>query len=99
MADYAPKLDQRESLTQRERNIIDRTLGLNEQLLLVTRPDPSILKVELYIHFGIAALILISSEAEPFLLPFILLLCFPPGSGNATNAAPFILSATAAASS
>ena len=78
MADYAPKLDQRESLTQRERNIIDRTLGMNEQLLLVTRPDPSILKVELYIHFGIAALILISSEAEPFLLPFILLLCFLP---------------------
>ena len=78
MADYAPRLDQRESLTLRERNIIDRTLGLNEQLLLVTRPDPSILKVELYIHFGIAALILMTSEAEPFLLPFILLLCFLP---------------------
>ena len=78
MADYAPRLDQRESLTQRERNIIDRTLGMNEQLLLVTRPDPSILKVELCIHFGIAALILISSEAEPLLLPFILLLCFLP---------------------
>jgi hypothetical protein len=78
MADYAPRLDQRESLTQRERNSIDRTLGMNEQLLLVTRPDPSILKVELYIHFGIAAFILISSEAEPFLLPFILLLCFLP---------------------
>ena len=78
MADYAPKLDQRESLTQRERNIIDRTLGMNEQLLLVTRPDSSILKVELCIHFGIAAFILISSEAEPFLLPFILLLCFLP---------------------
>ena len=78
MADYAPKLDQRESLTLRERNIIDRTLGLNEQLLLITRPDPSILKVELYIHFGIAALILISSEAEPFLLPFIILLCLIP---------------------
>lgn len=78
MADYAPRLDQRESLTQRERNIIDRTLGMNEQLLLVTRPDSSILKVELCIHFGIAAFILISSEAEPFLLPFILLLCFLP---------------------
>ena len=78
MADYAPKLDQRESLTQRERSIIDRTLGMNEQLLLVTRPDSSILKVELCIHFGIATLILISSEAEPFLLPFILLLCFLP---------------------
>ena len=78
MADYAPKLDQRESLTLRERNIIDRTLGLNEQLLLITRPDPSILKVELCIHFGIAALILISSEAEPFLLPFIILLCLIP---------------------
>lgn len=78
MADYAPRLDQRESLTQRERSIIDRTLGMNEQLLLVTRPDPSILKVELCIHFGIAAFILISSEAEPFLLPFILLLCLLP---------------------
>ena len=65
MADYAPRLDQRDSLTRRERNIIDRTLGLNEQLLLVTRPDPSILKVELCIHFGIATLILITSEAEP----------------------------------
>ena len=78
MADYAPKLDQRESLTQRERSIIDRTLGMSEQLLLVTRPDSSILKVELCIHFGIATLILITSEAEPFLLPFILLLCFLP---------------------
>ncbi len=78
MADYAPRLDQRESLTQRERSIIDRTLGMNEQLLLVTRPDPAILKVELYIHFGIAAFILISSEAEPFLLPFIILLCLLP---------------------
>ncbi len=78
MADYAPRLDQRESLTQRERNIIDRTLGMNEQLVLVTRPDSSILKVELCIHFGIAAFILISSEANPFLLPFILLLCFLP---------------------
>ena len=78
MADYAPRLDQRESLTQRERNIIDRTLGMNEQLLLVTRPDSSILKVELCIHFGIAALILMTSEAEPFLLPFILLLCVLP---------------------
>ena len=78
MADYAPRLDQRDSLTRRERNIIDRTLGMSEQLLLVTRPDPSILKVELCIHFGIAAFILISSEAEPFLLPFILLLCLLP---------------------
>ena len=78
MADYAPRLDQRESLSQRERNIIDRTLGMNEQLLLVTRPDSSILKVELCIHFGIAAFILISSEAEPFLLPFIVLLCLLP---------------------
>ena len=78
MADYAPKLDQRESLTQRERRIIDRTLGMSEQLLLVTRPDSSILKVELCIHFGIAALILITSEAEPFLLPFIILLCIIP---------------------
>ena len=78
MADYAPRLDQQDSLTQRERRIIDRTLGLNEQLLLVTRPDPSILKVELCIHFGIAALILMTSEAEPFLLPFIILLCIIP---------------------
>ena len=78
MADYAPRLDQRDSLTRRERSIIDRTLGMSEQLLLVTRPDPSILKVELCIHFGIAAFILITSEAEPFLLPFILLLCFLP---------------------
>ena len=78
MADYAPRLDQRESLTQRERSIIDRTLGMNEQLLLVTRPDPAILKVELYIHFGIAAFILITSEAEPFLLPFIIFLCLLP---------------------
>ena len=45
MADYAPRLDQQDSLTQRERRIIDRTLGMDEQLLLVTRPDPSILKV------------------------------------------------------
>lgn len=78
MADSAPKLDQRESLTRRERRIIDRTLGMDEQLVLVTRPDPTILKVELYIHFGIAAFILISSEGEPFLLPFIILLCLLP---------------------
>ena len=78
MADYAPKLDQRESLTRRERRIIDRTLGMDEQLVLVTRPDPTILKVELYIHIGIAAFILISSEGEPFLLPFIILLCLLP---------------------
>ena len=78
MADYAPKLEQRESLTRRERRIIDRTLGVDEQLVLVTRPDPAILKVELYIHFGIAAFILISSGGEPFLLPFIILLCLLP---------------------
>ncbi len=82
MADYAPRLDQRESLTQRERRIIDRTLGMDEQLLLVTRPDPSILKVELYIHFGIAALILMTSKAEPiilsFILPVTLLICVSP---------------------
>ena len=82
MADYAPRLDQRDSLTQRERRIIDRTLGMDEQLILVTRPDPSILKVELYIHFGIAALILITSKAEPiilsFILPVTLLICVSP---------------------
>lgn len=78
MADYAPKLEQRESLTRRERRIIDRTLGVDERLVLVTRPDPTILKVELYIHFGIAAFILISSKGEPFLLPFIILLCLLP---------------------
>ena len=55
MADYAPKLDRRESLTQRERRIIDPTLGMDEQLVLVTRPAPTILKVELLIHFGMAA--------------------------------------------
>ena len=82
MADYAPRLDQRDSLTQRERRIIDRTLGMDEQLILVTRPDPSILKVELYIHFGIAALILMTSKAEPiilsFILPVTLLICVSP---------------------
>ena len=82
MADYAPRLDQRDSLTQRERSIIDRTLGMDEQLILVTRPDPSILKVELYIHFGIAALILMTSKAEPiilsFILPVTLLICVSP---------------------
>ena len=78
MADYPPNLDQRESLTRRQRRVIDRTLGMDEQLLLVTRPDPTILKVELYIHIGIAAFILISSEGEPFLLPFIILLCLLP---------------------
>ena len=50
-----PALEQRESLTQRERRIIDTTLGMDEQLVLVTRPDPTILKVELLIHFGMAA--------------------------------------------
>ena len=78
MADYAPKLDQRESLTQRERRVIDRTLGMDEQLLLVTRPDPTILKAELLIHFVIAAIILIVSEGELFVLPFVLLLCVLP---------------------
>lgn len=78
MADYAPKLDQRESLTRRERRVIDRTLGMDEQLLLVTRPDPTILKAELLIHFGMAALVFIVSEAELFVLPFVVLLCVIP---------------------
>ncbi len=78
MADYAPKLDQRESLTQRERRIIDRTLGIDEQLLLVTRPDPTILKAERLIHFAIAAFILIVSEGELFVLPFIIFICALP---------------------
>ena len=78
MADYAPKLDQRESLTWRERHVIDRTLGMDEQLLLVTRPDPTILKAELLIHFGMAALVFIVSEAELFVLPFVVLLCVIP---------------------
>jgi len=78
MADYAPNLDQRESLTQRERRVIDRTLGMDEQLLLVTRPDPTILKAERLIHFGVAAFILIVSEAELFVLPFVILLCVIP---------------------
>ncbi len=78
MADYAPKLDRRESLTQRERRIIDRTLGIDEQLLLITRPDSTILKAERYIHFGIAAIILIVSEGELFVLPFAILLCVIP---------------------
>ena len=78
MADYAPKLDRRESLTWRERRIIDRTLGMDEQLVLVTRPDPTILKAELIIHFGMAALVFIVSEAELFELPFVILLCVIP---------------------
>ena len=78
MADYAPRLDQRESLTRRERRVIDRTLGMDEQLVLVTRPDPTILKAELLIHFGIAAFILIVSEGELFVLPFVILLCVIP---------------------
>ena len=78
MANYAPKLDQRESLTQRERRIIDRTLGMDEQLVLVTRPDPTILKAERLIHFGMAALVFIVSEAELFVLPFVVLLCVIP---------------------
>lgn len=78
MADYAPKLDQRESLTRRERRVIDRTLGMDEQLVLVTRPDPTILKAERLIHFGIAAIILIVSEGELFVLPFVFLLCVIP---------------------
>ena len=78
MADYAPKLDQRESLTRRERCVIDRTLGMDEQLLLVTRPDPTILKAERLIHFGIAAFILIATEGTLFALPFVILLCVLP---------------------
>ena len=78
MADYAPKLDQRESLTWRERRVIDRTLGMDEQLVLVTRPDPTPLKAELLIHFGMAALVFIVSEAELFVLPFVILLCVIP---------------------
>ncbi len=78
MADYAPRLDQRESLTRRERCVIDRTLGMDEQLLLVTRPDPTILKAERLIHFGVAAFILIVSEGELFVLPFVILLCVIP---------------------
>ena len=78
MADYAPKLDQRESLTRRERRVIDRTLGMDEQLVLVTKPDPTILKAELLIHFGMAALVFIVSEAELFVLPFVVLLCVIP---------------------
>ena len=78
MADYAPRLDQREFLTQRERRIIDRTLGMDEQLVLVTRPDPTILKIELLIHFGIASFILIVSECSLFVLPFVIFLCVFP---------------------
>lgn len=78
MADYAPKLDRRESLTWRERRVIDRTLGMDEQLVLVTRPDPTTLKAELLIHFGMAALVFIVSEAELFVLPFVILLCVIP---------------------
>ena len=78
MADYAPKLEQRESLTRRERRILDRTLGVDEQLVLVTRPDPTILKAELLIHFGMAAFALIVSEGELFVLPFVILLCVIP---------------------
>lgn len=78
MADYAPKLDHRESLTRRERRVIDRTLGMDEQLLLVTRPDPTILKAERLIHFGIAAFILIATEGMLFALSFVILLCVLP---------------------
>ena len=78
MADHAPSLDRRESLTQRERRIIDRTLGMDEHLLLVTKPDPTILKAELLIHFGAAAFILLVSEGELFVLPFVILLCVIP---------------------
>lgn len=78
MADYAPRLDQRESLTRRERRVIDRTLGMDEQLVLVMRPDPTILKAELLIHFGIAAFALIVSEGELFVLPFAILFCVIP---------------------
>ena len=78
MADYAPRFDQRESLTRRERRVIDRTLGMDEQLVLVMRPDSTILKAELLIHFGIAAFALIVSEGELFVLPFAILLCVIP---------------------
>ena len=78
MADYAPKLDQRESLTRRERRVIDRTLGMDEQLVLVTRPDSTILKIERYIFFGIAAFILIETEGELLALPLVILLCVIP---------------------
>lgn len=78
MSDYAPRLDQRESLTRRERRVIDRTQGMDEQLVLVMRPDPTILKAELLIHFGIAAFALIVSEGELFVLPFAILLCVIP---------------------
>ena len=46
--------------------------------MLVTRPDPTILKAERLIHFGIAAIILIVSEGELFVLPFVILLCVLP---------------------
>ena len=78
MANYAPKLEQRESLARRERRVIDRTLGMDEQLVLVTRPDPTILKAERLIHFGIAAFILIATEGTLFALPFVILLCVLP---------------------
>lgn len=58
--------------------VIDRTLGMDEQLVLVMRPDPTILKAELLIHFGIAAFALIVSEGELFVLPFAILLCVIP---------------------
>ena len=78
MADYAPRLDQRESLTRRERRVIDRTLGMDEQLVLVTRPDLAILKTERLIFFGIAAFILIVTGGKLFALPFIIFLCLMP---------------------
>ena len=51
---------------------------MDEQLVLVMRPDPTILKAELLIHFGIAAFALIVSEGELFVLPFAILLCVIP---------------------
>ncbi len=78
MADYAPKLDRRESLTQRERRVIDRTLGMDERLLLVTRPDPTILKVERLIYCGVAAFILLVSAGDFFVLPFVIFFCVLP---------------------
>ena len=51
---------------------------MDEQLVLVMRPAPTILKAELLIHFGIAAFALIVSEGELFVLPFAILLCVIP---------------------
>ncbi len=97
MGRHSPKLDQRESLTRRERRVIDRTLGMDEQLLLVTRPDPAILKAERLIHFGIAAFILIATEGTLFALRLLSFSASFRGSGNAISGAPSIWLQTAAA--